>query len=251
MDTLISLDAHAHLDPSRFTEELAGTGAVLAMSLSLNEAERALSHHEGLIAWGAGCHPRKPKSQTEFNAQQFRQLVQKSAVAGEIGLDGGSRVPMDKQLSIFRQELDVLADCPRLVSIHAYAATGRVIEELQRRPVAAPVLHGWTGSSEETRQAVALGCYFSIHSAVARYSRFRLYVPRERILVESDHGYTDPPAAIPCRIGWVEYLVAQQYRMDVTDLRRLVWHNFAAIIRATDTLHLLPETLAAIIAGGL
>lgn len=28
-------------------------------------------------------------------------------------------------------------------------------------------------------------------------------VPPGRILVESDHGYNDPPAAIPCRIEWV------------------------------------------------
>ena len=68
-------------------------------------------------------------------------------------------------------------------------------------------------------------------------------MPRERLLLESDHGYGDPPPAIPCRIGWVEYLVAQQYRMDVRALRRLVWENFERIIQQTRTESLLPAGL--------
>ena len=162
---------------------------------------------------------------------------------------GALRVPLERQLLTFRQALEVLSDFPRLVSIHSYQATGLVLEELRQRPVAVPILHWWTGTAAETREAVHLGCYFSIHSQVARQSKFRTAVPPERVLVESDHGYNDPPSAIPLRVGWVEYLVAQQYRMDVVDLRRLVWHNFAAIIRQTDTLSLLPEPLAAIVSA--
>jgi TatD DNase family protein len=136
---------------------------------------------------------------------------------------------------------------PRIVSIHSYQATRLVIRELQQTPIDVPILHWWTGNIKETREAVAVGCYFSVHSAVARHSKFRTTVPRERILIESDHGYADPPAAIPCRVEWVEYLVAQQLRLDVRDVRQLVWQNFATIIRKTDTLKLLPEPFKAII----
>jgi hypothetical protein len=38
METLPPLDAHAHLDPEQTSEELAASGAVLAMTLSLDEA---------------------------------------------------------------------------------------------------------------------------------------------------------------------------------------------------------------------
>jgi TatD DNase family protein len=134
-----------------------------------------------------------------------------------------------------------------LTSIHSYRTTGLIIEELRRRPVAVPVLHWWTGTAQETREAVALGCYFSIHSAVARHSKFRTAVPPARVLIESDHGYDDPPAAIPCRICWVEHLVAQQLRLAVKDVRRLAWQNLARITRETETWHLLPEPLAAIV----
>jgi hypothetical protein len=65
------------------------------------------------------------------------------------------------------------------------------------------------------------------------------------LLVESDHGYADPPAAIPCRIEWVEHLAAKQLGLKRSDVRRLVWQNLETIIRKTDTLRLLPQSFAA------
>jgi TatD DNase family protein len=247
MDALLSLDAHAHPAPTRRPDELTDSGAVLAMTLTLEAASIVANRRDALIAWGVGCHPRFPKAQAAFDAGLFRRLAERTAIVGEIGLDTGSRVPLEAQLRVFRQALEILSDMPRLVSIHSYRATGLVIEELKRTPISIPVLHWWTGTVQETREAVSLGCYFSIHSAVARNSKFRLHVPPERILVESDHGYDDPPAAIPYRIRWVEYLVAQQYKLDVDGVRRLAWQNFAAIIARTATSHLLPERLASLL----
>lgn len=245
--TLPSLDAHAHLDPARTADELAGSGAVLAMTLSLDEASLVAFRKEPRIAWGVGCHPRFPRSQESFREERFREMVKRTAIVGEIGLDTGSRVPLEVQLRTFRQSLKVVADLPRLVSIHSYRAAGLVLKELRRNPVTVPVLHWWTGTAEETREAVALGCYFSIHSAVARHSKFRTAVPPERVLVESDHGWADPPAAIPCRVEWVEYLVGQQLGLGVMDVRILAWRNLGAIVQQTGTRGLLPGSLAAIL----
>jgi len=247
MKALPTLDAHAHLDPARASKELTNSGAVLAMTLSLNEADVGIGRLEPMITWGVGCHPRKLKSQESFDAELFHKLAKRTTVVGEIGLDTGSRVPLETQLRTFRQALEIVQELLRFVSIHAYRATGLMIKELRQRPITIPVLHWWTGTADETREAVALGCYFSVHSAVARHSKFHTAVPRERILVESDHGYADPPAAIPCRIEWVEHLVTQQLRLDIKEVRQLVWQNFATIVNKTDTLKLLPEPLKAII----
>jgi TatD DNase family protein len=244
-----TLDAHAHVSPGHAPKELQGTGAVLAMSLSLDEAALVVGRKDPNLAWGTGCHPRFPHSQETFDVKRFGDYLEKSAIAGEIGLDTGSRVPLALQLHNFRQILEVVSRLPRLVSIHSYRATGLVLKELRQRPIAIPVLHWWTGGAEETSEAVELGCYFSIHSAVARHSRFRTRVPLERILVESDHGYADPPAAIPCRIEWVEYLVAQQFKLEVQQVRELVWRNLAAIIQKTGTSNFLPGSIAAVLAG--
>jgi TatD DNase family protein len=246
-DMLPTLDAHAHLSPKHSPEELQGCGAVLAMTLSLKEAGLVADRRDARVVWGAGCHPRSQEAQAAFEVERFRDLVEQAAIVGEIGLDGGSRVPFEVQRRTFRAILKVLAEAPRLASIHSDRATAAVVEELSRQPVSIPVLHRWTGTALETQRAVELGCYFSIHSAVARHSKFRNHVPPERILIESDQGYRDPPGAIPSRIEWVEHLVAQQYELDVDEVRRLVWQNFSKILEQQSTKSRFPPYFTGII----
>jgi TatD DNase family protein len=248
MEELPSLDAHAHLEHSRSQHELAGSGSVLAMTLSLEEDALAVSRHDPQIVWGVGCHPRKARAQGSFDAEHFRDIAERTALVGEVGLDTGAHyghVSIETQLKTFREVLEIVTDMPRIVSIHSYQATKLVISELRQKPIDVPILHWWTGSVEETREAVALGCYFSVHSAVARNSKFRTLVPRDRILLESDHGYTDPPEAIPCRIEWVEHLIAQQLRLSRKDVRHLAWQDLATIVQKTNTRELLPEAFVA------
>jgi len=244
-----TLDAHGHIGPMHLPKDLEDSGEVLAMTLSLDEAALAIRRITPNIAWGAGCHPRFPQAQAAFEIKRFEDIVIGTAIVGEIGLDSGSRVPLELQLKNFRQVLEVISKYPRFSSIHSYHTTRLVLNELRQRPIAIPVLHWWTGSADETSEAVELGCYFSIHSAVARQSKFRTRVPLERILVESDHGYPDPPAAIPYKIEWVEHLVAQQYKMEAQEVRGLAWQNLATIVERSGTLNLIPESFAEILPG--
>lgn len=241
-----SLDAHAHVKPTRTSEELAQAGAVLAMTLSLDEAEAVTARREPYVTWGVGCHPRDVTAQAGFAPDRFERLAQRAAIIGEVGLDvRTSKVPLDVQLRAFRSALRVAAETSKPVSIHSFTATGLVLEELRRMPVAAPILHWWTGNAAQTREAVALGCFFSVHSAVARRSVFRTCVPPERILVESDHGWADPPAAIPCRVEWVEHLLSVQLKCPREEVRTLAWRNFAQIVKETGIGPLLPPRFAA------
>lgn len=240
MPPLPTLDAHAHVDARGHVGAFGGCGAVLGQTTSLDEAERSVRRREPNVCWGAGCHPRVAAAQAAFDPDRFRALLDRTPLAGEIGLDTGSRVPMERQREVFRTVLRAVADRPRLASVHAFPDVAPVLEELRRTPIAAPILHWWTGRAPETDRAVELGCYFSIHSAVARRSIWRTRVPMDRILVESDHGWRDPPDAIPLRIGWVEHLVAQNYGITVTELRTQVWRNLGALVALTATLDLLP-----------
>lgn len=218
------------------------------MSLSLEEAALAVGRSDPLVVWGVGCHPRKIKAQESFNLERFRDLAGQTALVGEVGLDMGSyysHASLETQLQTFRVALKTVSDMPRIVSIHGYQATGLVIKELRGMPIDVPILHWWTGNVRETREAVELGCYFSVHSAVARQSKFRTTVPLDRILIESDHGLADPPEAIPCRVEWAEHLVAQQYDLTREQVRHLAWKNMSAIVKKTNTFKLLPENFLA------
>jgi TatD DNase family protein len=245
--TLPTLDAHAHLDVRRHPGTFRDSGIVLAQTFSLADAEHAAARRDRKVAFGVGCHPRLGHAQAAFDPERFGDLASRVALVGEVGLDAGARVPWQVQLATFRAILRTTAASPRLLSIHSFRATRAVLDELRRTPVMSPILHWWTGSADETSEAVRLGCYFSVHAAVARQSKWRTRVPLDRVLIESDHGWSDPPAAIPLRVGWAEHLLARNYGVGVEDLRATAWENFAAIVATTGTVDLLPAGIRSVL----
>jgi TatD DNase family protein len=249
-DSLPTLDAHGHLDSSKPQRELDDAGAVLAMTLSLDEAEAAQRHQTSgrtypNIVWGAGCHPGALDAQEAFDPERFRRLAEKTAVIGEIGLDQVSAVPLEWQVHTFRAALATAADLGRPVSIHNAHATGLVLDELERDRPPAVILHGWTGSVAETERAVALGCWFSVNLSAIWPPGIFARVPISLVLVETDWGYENPPAGIPPLLMETESLVAVRYEMDEASVRRQVWKNFSEIVRRTGIGGLLPERIAA------
>ncbi|SIK48136.1 putative PAS/PAC sensor protein [Mycobacteroides abscessus subsp. abscessus] len=53
-------------------------------------------------------------------------ILDATPFAGEVGLDGKSRVPLTTQIATFRSVLEALRDKPRITTIHSYSATGKV-----------------------------------------------------------------------------------------------------------------------------
>lgn len=243
MSLLPPLDVHLHAAWEK-VDALQGPGLALAMALSLEEAQEALAHPQPAVAWGVGCDPCRAQAVATFEVQRFAQLLRQSPVVGECGLDYASPVPMARQVEVFRHILRIVQDMPRLVSIHSVGTAQWVLEELHRTPIAAPILHWWKGTAAQTSQAMALGCYFSVHPAIARDSKFRTRVAPERILIETDLGYGDPPAASACRVEWVEHLLGQQLKQTPQQVRALVWGNFARLAGGLDLQPLLPPAFA-------
>jgi TatD DNase family protein len=209
------------------------------MTVSLEEASHAIIRNDQTILWGIGCHPGEVDAQQRFEERTFRDLIKRTPIVGEIGLDRRSEVPFDAQLKTFRTILSIVADNPRLVSIHSNHATAEVLDELDKRPIPAAVLHWWSASNSRTKAAVQLGCYFSINPAIAEHSRFSKYVPIDHILLETDHGYDDSPAEIPTKIESTERMVAAKYLVDSASMRHMVWGNLKNVmerINATDQL---------------
>jgi len=209
------------------------------MTLSATEAALALARADPRIVWGVGCHPRRTRAVRAFDRERFDELVASTPVVGEIGLDGTSRVGRDEQLVAFRGALAVARERGRIVSIHPHKASRAVLDELARQPQRGAILHWWTGTLDETREAVRLGCAFSVHRAVARRLIWR-EVPHTRLLVESDLGYAVAPGEIPQAIEATERLLAARVGIDPLEVRSAGWRNLAALVAATGTLALWP-----------
>lgn len=233
-----TLDAHAHIDVH--ARVLSSAGFVLAQTLSADEAAAALERADARVVWGVGCHPRRARAVRSFDRDRFRALAERTPLVGEIGLDGTSRVPHDEQLVAFRGALRVARDLGRVVSVHPHKTSTPVLDELRRCMPAVVILHWWTGDAEETRRAVALGCYFSVHRAVARRLVWRV-VPPERLLIESDIEYARPPRDIPALVALTERMLGDRIDDDPARIRARGWAALATLIRETGTLRLWPS----------
>ena len=237
------LDMHAHIDTSVPADDLAGLGAVVfAATRSLTEAAQAVQRHDERIIWGAGIHPGLVRSHTGFDPDTFTQLIDRTPLVSEIGLDGKSRVPMDRQQATLRRVLAVLAHTPRIASIHSYAACAQVLDELERSPAPGMVLHWWLGEPALTARAVGLGCYFSLNASyfslnasAIRNTTLLEAIPLDRVLTETDHPFGDrssrPP--LPGNVALVEQALARHHQMNPEDIRRIVWRNLATLVRDT------------------
>ena len=118
------LDLHAHVDIGIEASELTALKAIVfAVTRSLDEAERALRRRDRTTIWGVGCHPGLVGAQKAFDSVRFRSLAETTPYAGELGLDGASRVPLELQRHTLASALQILQQSPRITTLHSYMAT--------------------------------------------------------------------------------------------------------------------------------
>ena len=252
MTDLPELDLHAHVDPRISGRDLLDLDAVVfAVTRSLDEAELALKRDDALTAWGIGCHPGLVKAHKAFDHRRFADLVAHSGYVSEVGLDGRSRVPMETQEGTFQAVLSVLAHTPRITSIHSFEAAEEVVAALEGQPIKGAILHWWLGNVEQTRRAVGLGCFFSINASSVRRQDLLDEIPLDRVLTETDHPFGDRFGGEPRpgRVDDVEAWLARHYRVERTELRRVLWRNLARLADETGCRDLLPAGVQDLVAA--
>jgi TatD DNase family protein len=239
------IDLHAHIEADIAASDLSELGSLIfAATRSLDEAEQALSRSDRWTIWGVGCHPGLVAVQEEFDPVRFADLISKTAYVSEVGLDGKSRVSLQIQRSTFSAILTMLHTTPRITSIHSYAATGMILSCLAAQPIQGAVLHWWLGDEDETRRAVALGCYFSINAAMLKRPDVLRLLPLDRVFAETDHPFGDRSGGRsrrPGNVDNVEDAIARLHGLDQEQVRRVMWQNLATLLRVARCGSLLPR----------
>ena len=252
MRELPPLDVHAHVAPDINATDLQRLGAVVLIATrSLADFEMVRERQDLVSIWGVGCHPSLVGIQRDFDAARFEGALPDTPYVAEVGLDGGSRVPLEKQTETLRAILGMVGRLPRLVSLHSYKATGELLEVLNEDG-AQPgrILHWWLGDSEETARAIELGCYFSINYSMIRTTEAWKVIPLDRLLTETDHPSGDRFSGSPRqpgRVQSVEVAIAKHHGISASAIRTRVWENFARTVADTETTSLFPHPVRSMI----
>lgn len=127
--------------------------------------------------------------------------IQNVKYVGEVGLDFNNQYikSKEKQIEVFT---NVIEECSKLgnkvLSIHSVKASQYVIEILKSYKTLKNnicILHWFTGNEKQLRQAIELGCYFSINSKMlntAGGKRVIVEIPEDKLLVETDAPFIRP-----------------------------------------------------------
>lgn len=236
---MISLDSHAHVDPRIAPARLERLNAcVVAVTRSSAEYRQVRNRRDRTTVWALGVHPGVSEAHAAFDACEFEDLLKEAAIVGEIGLDGGSSVPMETQLQTLTSILQALTRNPRPASLHSVRAASPLLDAISDRNPGSIILHWWRGTRSQTQRALELGCYFSINAAEIARPKIIDLIPADRILTETDHPFGDrqgPTPRQPGQVQAVEAMLAEHWGVGINDARRRIWVNFRRLVMETET----------------
>ena len=242
-----AVDFHCHLDlypdPALVTRRCRDQGTYILSVTTTPKAWRLtakLAKGMPRIRTALGLHPQIAHERIS-ELPLFDELLPETRYIGEVGLDGSPDLKAH-----WREQGRVLEHVlmsseragGRIVSLHSRRAATQVLDAWARHPGAGiPVLHWFSGTKAELERAIAMGCWFSVGSAMAMGKRGRDLIsamPKNQVLTE-----TDGPFAAVCGQPLIpgdvhramEYL-AFCWQTDIEEAGAIVVDNFRALMTA-------------------
>jgi len=255
-------DTHAHLHFPDFAEDLetvleraraAGVrGAVtIGTDGESNRAVVALAARLPDVWATVGIHPHDSGEASEADFEEMERLARdepKVVGFGEMGLDFFRNLsPPDEQRRVFRRQIDIARRARKPLVIHcrdAHAETLAILAE-ERAGETGGVMHCFSGDVEIARRCLDLGLYISLAGPVTYKNARALpdvarYVPRDRLVVETDCPYLPPTPHRgkrnePAFVGLTAALIAELRKADADALCDSLTANAATLFRITLT----------------
>ena len=255
------IDSHCHLADEVFVADLdavvarataAGVTAALCI-LSADEPEELARVPAVRAAWpavqfAAAIHPHRAAAY-EGRAQEAGRVAGEAAdvsgavAIGEIGLDYYYDFsPKGTQREVFTAQLAVAVARNLPVSIHTREATDDTLALIREAGTVRGVMHCFSGSIDEARQALDLGFYISL-SGILTFPKagnlrdLATFVPEDRLLVETDAPFLAPvphrgKRNEPAWVALTAATLAAARGMRAADMSERLSKNFVALIGA-------------------
>ncbi|MEI8120444.1 MAG: Qat anti-phage system TatD family nuclease QatD [bacterium] len=185
-----------------------------------------------------GMHPEIVEKKANERAL-LMSSISSAKFLGEVGLDGSVQHTdtMPLQQSILSE---VLTECERvggrILSIHSKNAATHVLNLLERHcHRSVPVLHWFSGTIQETRRAVAMGCWFSVGPAMLRGATGRAILqelPIDKVLPETDGPFAKNRSVplMPWDAMTIVDTVASTWQMPKVSVCRQLEQNLLALL---------------------
>lgn len=193
------IDFHCHLDlyryPTLAVEDADEAGIYVLFVTTTPKAwpsAQAMVNDCHRIRVALGLHPQLAHERIS-ELPLFEKFGKQTKYFGEIGLDGSPQFKkfQKKQVEVFESVLQIASKMGgKVLSIHSRMAAKQVLESLADHPDSGvPILHWFSGSRAQLRQAIEQDCWFSCGPAMLRFAKGKAIakeIPQDRMLTETD-----------------------------------------------------------------
>lgn len=197
-----------------------------------------LTKHSPKIHPALGLHPQLIPSRNHDFAL-FEALIGEAKFIGEVGLDGSNEFKqhLPQQKKILNEILYLCEkDNGKIISVHSRGAVADILRIFEQYPYCGNIiLHWFTGSIEEAKQAVGLGCYFSINYSMLRSKKGVELInslPKNRILTESDGpfvAYNKQPFS-PIKMPVVIDFLSKMWSVSKEETDAIIHNNYTSLL---------------------
>lgn len=248
------IDTHCHISKDDYDDIdklIADNKAALVTKIIVSGCEKSnilevieLSKKYDEIFLTLGYHPEYADLITDDDITQLEKLLssyEKVVGVGEIGLDYHySKDNKDKQISLFRKQLDIARKLNLCVVIHSRDALMDTIEVLKDYPDVVGVIHCFSGSLETAKTYISMGFKLGIGGIVtfknSNLSKVLENIDISNIVFETDSPYLTPEPYRGTKnsskyIPLIAKKVSDIYNINIDDLSSIVFDNTNSIFK--------------------
>ena len=247
------IDTHVHINFDVFQTDLGSlqdrwreAGVVHLVHSCVEPSEfkqiQSIADRFPEMSFAIGLHPLDAQKWKDNTAQEILAAAQSDrrvVALGEMGLDFFKADNHDRQIEVFRAQLEIAYQLNKPVIIHCRDAAPELREVLQayqqQDKAIRGVMHCWSGNPEETQWFLDLGFYISFSGIVTFKKAETVHnsakiVPLDRLLVETDCPFLAPAPYRgkrnePAYVRYVAENLAQLRKISLEDLAEATTHN--------------------------
>ena len=179
-------------------------------------------------SYSIGIHPWYiDENRLETDLETIKQKLQldKCLALGECGLDKRIEIPLDLQISVFKQQLELVKETQKPIVLHCVAAYDEVIAIKKEMKIENPmIIHGFSKNEKVAQSLLKNGFYLSFGKYLLRnpdLEKVFTFAPENQILLETD--------TIEESIYQVYEKAAAIKGISIEEMKAIVFTNFSKI----------------------
>jgi TatD DNase family protein len=230
------IDTHAHLDTLCDVDRGIDKIVLAASNVadSLNNLILGKKYPDKLLV-SVGIHPMESHD-SPVELEKIVKINNKKIVAiGECGLDFSGNFDKEKQIIVFKKQIELAQKYKLPLIIHARKAVDEVIEILKEYKNLSGVFHCYAGGNKRIKKVLDLGenWYFGIDGNLTYEVGLEEVVkniPKDRLILESDSPYLTPvpfrgEINSPKNVEYIYKKVAEIWELNFKETEKIIDEN--------------------------